>query len=173
MRIIETKAYKYDELTEEAKAIAVTKLYDINVGDFEWWDGVYDDAETVGLKVTGFDIGRGAICDMKYTQDACLTAHKIEENHGETCETYQTAENFQKERDRVVNEAPRDENGDFENEQELDEQIDEVEAEFLKSISEDYRIILQKEYEHLTSEEAIIETIRCNEYEFTEAGKLI
>jgi len=31
---------------------------------------------------------------------------------------------------------------------------------------------MQKDYEHLTSSEAIIETIQANEYEFTENGKL-
>jgi hypothetical protein len=33
--------------------------------------------------------------------------------------------------------------------------------------------MLQKEYEHLQSEESIIETIVANEYEFTEEGKQI
>jgi predicted transcriptional regulator len=33
--------------------------------------------------------------------------------------------------------------------------------------------MLQKEYEYLTSEEAIIETIEANEYEFTEKGEMI
>ena len=31
---------------------------------------------------------------------------------------------------------------------------------------------LQKEYESLTTDEAIIETIKCNDYEFTENGKV-
>jgi len=33
--------------------------------------------------------------------------------------------------------------------------------------------MLQKEYEYQMSDEAIIETIEANEYEFTENGKLI
>jgi len=32
--------------------------------------------------------------------------------------------------------------------------------------------MLQKEYEYETSEEAIVETIKANEYEFTEDGNL-
>ena len=172
MRVIETKVYKYDELNDEAKEKAVEKLYDINV-QFDWWDCTYDDAESVGLKITGFDIGRGSSCDIDFTEDACFTAHKIKEEHGAMCETHQTAVNFLKERDEIVNTAPKDENGDFENEQELDEKLDDIEAEFLRSISEDYRIMLQKEYKYLTSEEVIIETIESNEYEFTEDGKLI
>ena len=46
------------------------------------------------------------------------------------------------------------------------------EDDFLQSLCEDYRIILRNEYEYLTSEEAIIETIESNEYYFTEDGKL-
>jgi len=169
MRVIETKVYKYDELAEEAKEKAVEKLYDINV-QFDWWDCLEEDANTAGLKLISFDRHN---CEMELTEDACFTAHKIKEEHGAMCETHQTAVNFLSERDQIVNTAPKDENGDFENEQELDEKLDEVEAEFLRSISEDYRIMLQKEYEYLTSEEAIIETIESNEYEFTEDGKLI
>ena len=53
------------------------------------------------------------------------------------------------------------------------EDLEDLNKEFLRSLCEDYRIILQKEYEYLTSEEAIIETIEVNEYEFTEEGELI
>ena len=45
-------------------------------------------------------------------------------------------------------------------------------AEFRRSILEDYRIILQTEFEYLTSEEAIVEIIEANEYEFTADGHI-
>ena len=60
---------------------------------------------------------------------------------------------------------------DYESSNNEDKLID-MENEFLKSLLEDYSIMLQNEYEYLTSEEAIIETIEANEYEFTQAGKL-
>jgi hypothetical protein len=50
---------------------------------------------------------------------------------------------------------------------------EDIDANFLRSLLEDYRIMLQKEYEYLTSEETIIETIEANEYEFTEKGEMI
>ncbi len=52
------------------------------------------------------------------------------------------------------------------------EELENDEDEFLKELLEDYRIILQKEYEYQTSEEAIIGTIEANEYEFTQDGKM-
>jgi len=61
---------------------------------------------------------------------------------------------------------------DFVSEYDLDQKLDEVENEFLLAICEDYRIILTKEYEYLTSEESIIETIAANNYDFTADGKL-
>lgn len=88
------------------------------------------------------------------------------ENHGETCETYKTAEAFLAERDEAVNTAPKDENGDFEDEYELNQKLDDIESDFLSNICEDYRIILTNEYEYLTSKEAIVETIEANEDEF-------
>ena len=163
--------YQFNELPEDAKQKAIEKLSDINT-DYEWWDCAYEDAANVGLKITGFDLDRASYCKIEYIEDACHAAHKIIENHGESCDTYKNASEFLKNRDEIVNNAAKDENGDFENEYELDQKLDEIENEFLKTLSEDYWIILQQEYEYRTSEEAIIETIEANEYEFDENGNL-
>lgn len=163
--------YKFNELPDEAKQKAIEKYPDINV-EFYWWEFVYEDAENVGLKIISFDIGLGSYCNIEYTEDACYTAHKIKENHGETCDTYQNAINFLAERDKTVESAEKDENGDFADEYELDKKLDQVEDGFLRTLSEDYRIALQKEYEHLTSNEAIIETLEANDYDFTEDGEI-
>lgn len=45
--------------------------------------------------------------------------------------------------------------------------------EFLNDILEDYRVMLQKEYEWRGSREQIIESIEANEYEFDENGNQI
>jgi hypothetical protein len=50
-------------------------------------------------------------------------------------------------------------------------QIDELEQAFLESLLEDYRIMYNKEVDYQNSDEAIIEAIRANEYEFTQDGK--
>ena len=49
---------------------------------------------------------------------------------------------------------------------------EEIDDDFLRSLCEDYRILLQREYDYLTSREAILETIELNDYEFTEDGDL-
>ena len=174
MRIIVTKteAYKLNELTHSAREKVLEKLWDINV-DHEWWDCTYKDAKNIGLDVQEFDLNRRQICEGKFIESARECAEQIIKEHGDKCETYTTAAAFLKSRDEIVDTTERDENGDFANEWELDKKLDEIEAEFLHDILEDYRIILQKEYEYLTSEAAIIETIEANDYEFTGDGRLI
>ena len=166
MRIKETKVYKFDELSEKAKEKALNELYDINIG-YEWWDGVYDDAENIGLKLTSFDLDRNRHAKGEFTLSAAEVAANIIRDHGESSETYKTAQSFL---DAINSlEMPDDDTDEF---TEWENKMLELEDEFLKSLLEDYSMMLQKEYEYLSSEEAIIETINVNEYEFTEDGKL-
>jgi hypothetical protein len=171
MRIKETKVYTFDELSDEAQRKAIDKLSDINVTD-EWWEPTYEDAERIGLKIEAFDIDRGSYVDGKFTLDAIEVAAKIKEQHGEQCETYKDAVSFLAVRDHFIDTWPKDENDEFINVGDLDEKLDEMEDGFFKTIREDYRIILSKEYGYQTSREQIIESIKANEYEFTEDGNL-
>ena len=173
MRIKETKVYPFDELSDEAKEKAVERLCDINV-DYEWWDFTYDDAETVKLKLTEFDLGSGSYCRGDFIEYAKDTADAIIENHSENCETRQTAEEFIVDSAKLCIKYPFSPavDGDDVNETDRTREQGDVNDDFLKSILEDYRIILQKEYEYLTSEDAIIEMIKANEYEFTADGVL-
>lgn len=173
MRIKETKVYPFDELSDDAKEKAVQGLCDINV-DYEWWEFTFEDAETAKLKLTEFDIDRGNYCRGEFIEYAKDTADAIVFHHGENCETHKTAMEFLAASALLYMKYPvkLDEDGDDENETDRTREQGDVNDEFLRSILEDYRIILQKEYEHLTSENAIIETIKANEYEFTEDGKL-
>jgi hypothetical protein len=166
MRIKETKVYKFDELTDKAKEKAMENLYDLNV-DYGWWDYMYEDAANVGLKLTSFDLDRNRHAKGEFTLSAAEVAANIIRDHGEQCETYKTAQAFLDEINSLT--MPDDDSDEF---SEWENKMLELEDEFLKSLLEDYSIMLQKEYEYQTSEEAIIETIRANEYEFTEDGKL-
>jgi len=165
MKITETKVYQFDELTESAKEKAFEELYDINV-DFDWWDCTYEDAERIGLKLTGFDLGRSNFCKGDFTISANEVAANIFRDHGTHCETYKTAEGFMTEWQPVFDKYMEMEGYDSE------DNLMKLESEFLKSLLEDYRIILSKEYDYLTSREAIEETIKANEYDFTIDGKL-
>jgi hypothetical protein len=175
MRIETTtrELYTFDELTEEAQHKAIESLYDINV-DYEWWDCVYEDAERAFLKITDFDFA-GSYCHGSLMHGAEDTAVAILTDHGAICETYQTAKQYSADRSALVRKYAEPGNPERVaegKEWDFDQECDELDAEFLKSILEDYRAILRREYEYLTGEEAIMDTIRANGYEFTADGEL-
>ena len=166
MRTLTTtiKLYKFDELDDAAKQAAVQEFHDLNV-DHEWWDGTFEDAERIGLKITAFDLDRNRHCEGAFTLSANEVAANIFRDHGEACETHKTASEFMEEWQPVFDEYIEKEG------YELEQKLMDIEGEFQKSLLEDYSIILQKECEYLTSEEAIVESIEANDYEFTVAGK--
>jgi hypothetical protein len=126
------------------------------------------------LKLTTFDIGRPSYCNGEFIKYAEDTAKAILKEHGPICETFKTATEYIAASVALLTEYPEyiADDGYDQNESERDDAQDELDAGFLHDILEDYRILLQKEYEYLTSEEAIVETIMANGYEFTESGKL-
>ena len=56
---------------------------------------------------------------------------------------------------------------------EFGDQITDIEEEFHNDMENEYRFTLKKEWEYLTSEKAIIETIESNDYEFDKNGNLV
>lgn len=160
--------YSFSELSDEAKERAIEKLYDINV-DHDWWEHTYEDAERAGLKISSFDIDRGSYVAGGFIQSAEDTANGVIKEHGDRTETYQTAKNFLVEYNKLRPLIDDENNDDY---QEAEGELEAREKEFLHNLCEDYRIILQNEYEYLTSETSVRETIEANEYEFTEIGNL-
>ncbi len=167
-RIKETTVYTFEELSEKSKQKAIQDHYDINVS-YEWWDFTYDDAATIGLKLDGFELQGSRIISGEFTHDAVRCAELILENHGDVCDTYKLAAEFMQKstiisvKYKLLNEE--------DNDNELSE-IYEIENEFKKDILNTYWKILDEEYDYLTSEEAIKETLISNEYEFNEDGTI-
>jgi len=165
-----TNVYSFDELNSEAQQKAIENNYEINV-DYDWWQSTYEDAERIGLKITGFDIYRGSYCKGEFLLSACEVAQNIFNQHGEICETYKIAKSFMDEWQPIFNNYMDENHADYES-SDSEDKMNELENEFTKSLCEDYRIILQKEFKYLTSKDAIIETIKSNDYQFTEDGKI-
>src|SRR5574343_31266 len=169
MRTVRTKIYSFDELSEKAKSKAVETNRHINV-DYGWWKLLYEDAAAIGLKITGFDLDRNKHCSGNFELSAVKVAANIISNHGEECSTYKTAVAFLNEHNPIFAEY-MDESCEHYESQGHGDKLADIEDEFLKSLLNDYANILQNEYEYLTEDEAIIETIQANEYEFVENGK--
>lgn len=172
--IEETTVYLFEELPEEAQQKALENLWDINV-DFDWWQFIYEDAECIGLKITEFDLDRNRYVKGDFLWSALECAHKIINEHGRQCDTWNTANDYLISRDKLVEKYADPKQPDKvheDSEYEFDLECDDLDREFLHSLLEDYSIILQKEYEWLTNEEQIKETLIANEYEFTIDAKI-
>ena len=170
MKTVTVKIYQFAELSDKAKETALNKLRDINV-DGKWWDCTYDDAKEIGLKITSFDLDRNRHAKGKFLLAANEVAQNILNEHGESCETYKTAKAFMEDWQPIFNDYMDAKSEKYES-KEAEDELTEMEDNFLNSLLEDYSIMLQREYEHLIEDKAIIETIEANDYHFTEEGKL-
>lgn len=163
MRTVQTKIYEFAELSETARERARNWYRQTGIS-CEWWDGIFEDAERVGLKITSFGLGRNRHCKGSFINSATECADRITKEHGRVCETFKTAEAFLKERGHIiVDTAEKDES-------ELEAKLNALELAFLQSILKDYSIILQAEYDYLMSDSSVDESIVANKYEFTEVG---
>ena len=172
-KIISTTVYTYDELADRAKEVALAWFFVDGLRD-DWWDSIYEDASNVGIQITGFDIDRRQNCEGEFTTSAESIAEMIVTNHGDKCETYNTAKAFLAEVANIKAQNDSDDSDDSDGETAYDTQCaidDDAGVEFKRSILEDYRIMLSQEYDYLTSREKMEESIRMNEYTFTEDGR--
>jgi hypothetical protein len=173
--------YKFNELSEQAQHKALERFRDINV-DYDWSEHIYEDAKTVGIRITGFNLGKNKI--NGHLAENLLEAFKlVRKHHGKDCEIFKTAQDhldkyiqafikwYDKEskRDNACGEWSR---VDWLREFAYEDEADELGKDYLHSILEDYLITLRKEYEYQTSRKQIIESIQVNEYEFHEDGSL-
>lgn len=158
MRIKQIEVYQYKELSEKAQEKAKNWYYEVDDMNFEW-DNLKDDALRIGLKLTSVDEREGATGE--FVLDVSQVFALIMSEHGETCETFKTAQRYKAEyakltEDQIINSEDED-----------------LREEFLQSLLEDYRIIWQKTIEYHYSDEYITETMEANEYEFDVNGKRI
>lgn len=170
MRTITKTLYSFEELSEEAKEKVLDKFYDINV-DYDWWQFTYEDAENIGLKLTSFDLDRNRHAKGEFIYSATEVAANILKEHGEQCETYKTASNFLEQHNTVYADYMDESSENYES-YDSEQELIEIEEEFLKDLCEDYSIMLQKECEYLQTEDSIIQTIVSNGYEFDEEGNI-
>ena len=163
--------YNFSELNEEAKEFALNKNRELGISDY-WYTDTFHDAEEVGIRISTFDLDRAQKIGGEFVWEHIQVADLIMDNHGESCSTYKVAEQFRKERDELCDQWQKNENGELDNVDELDEKLDELENQFEKAILWQYWVILSKEYEYLFSDEFLADHFENNEYQFTEKGTI-
>jgi len=192
MTKLEVTTYSFSELCEESKQEAVESLFDINV-EYDWYEFIAESFEDENkyFKVTkvyfsGFSSqGDGAMFEYSGIKDELL--HKIIDNLKTTTREKWVLKNANiygngKQTGHYYHENSCSHTIDhdcFVYGTRLYEVVDKWFSDIEDGIIEEYRNMaqdlyrtLEKEYDYLTSEECIIETIEVNEYEFLENGTL-
>ena len=166
--------YSFDELSKEAKENAIEKNRTTNV-DYDWWDFTCESMEEVGVKINSFDIyHRNINITIDYSED---TAIKTIDNYGEGMEVVKISKRFIADRDALIKKLGEGNEIDGysvkeEFIDEYDEEIEYLEDEYRKEMSEEILTWLRDEYEYLQTDEAVSETLIANDYEFTEDGTI-
>ncbi len=145
-------SYKFSELSDAAKEQA-REWFRRGALDYQWWDSIYSDAAEIGLKITGFDLGRRQELTAKLAVSPSACALAILGNHGNVCDTYKLAASFLAER-RETRGAKRVQLGE----------------DFVRDLRQEYWHMLEREVEYQLSDECVDESIEANEYDFDAHG---
>lgn len=187
---------RIDELPEEVKESVLDKNRLINIEHVEWWDSVYDDVKTCGEKI-GIDIekiyfsgfsnqGDGACFEGSY--DYRKGSVKEIKEHAPQDETLiEIAENLQKLQRRFFYQLGAhvahqghymhemcttiDVYGNEDFSWEVHYDAEDGIIEFLRDFMRWIYSRLTAEYDYLTSDEAVEDTLRINEYNFNLEGE--
>ena len=189
--------FKFDELSDEAKEKAIEKWNEDGL-DYEWWDYVEEDAKRMGalmgitvdkMYFSGFwSQGDGACFEGSYEYvkgavKAIMTEapsdtelHRIAKDlqdiqrrnfYGLSASVKQRG-HYSHEHCTVIDVSDGRENAPWQVSDETEEAIAEALRDFMRWI---YRN-LEREYEFITSAEEVAETLRINEYDFLENGRM-
>lgn len=154
------------ELPSKVKGKILEKQGDINV-DYPWWSITYDDAKEVGLKITHFDFDRRKEIGIEFLpgHNGETVAKKIMEIHDDTTMTYAHADRFLKDIAKIE--------GLDQDEAEAVDTFKDLQKTFLDFLGSQYLVFLEQDYYHRISEEAVIETLEANDYDFDEYGNIV
>lgn len=163
MKTIEIKVYKFEELDKPTKEKVIENYRYINVEDTFWYDWIKDDFKRLGLEIQEFDLGRRNYIKI-YIDNFKDTSESILQEFGDSVGVKQTAKNYLDEHEKIqVN---------FKEDEDVEREVELLDIEYEKEYSEDILSYLRLNYEWETSDEAVINTIEANEYDFTTKGKI-
>lgn len=174
MKTIETTVYTFEELKSEEAKDKARQWYTegLSYDDSQIaYDDTVEDAKRVLLRIETLSDRRAN--KGQFYEDAESCAKAIMEEHGQGCETYNTAKRFLMSIDSLNDEYGGNPEGssDIDGRNNYETEKEELEREFLHNILEDYRVYYEKDIEYRQSNEYVDENIIANEYTFTESGK--
>ena len=164
MKTIEIKVYKFKELDKQTRKKVIENYRTINVEDIDWYDYISYDFNRLGLEIQAFDLGRRNHIDVSILNTLEETSKLILQEFGDSVGVKQTAKNYLDEYEKILSNFKEDE--DIEREVEI---LDEI---YLKEYQEEIISYINNSYAWETSDEAVIDTIEANDYDFTTEGKI-
>ena len=163
MRTIEIKVYKFEELDKQTKEKVIDNYRYINVEHSTWYEWIKENFSYLGLEIQEFDLGRGNYAKI-YIDNFEDTSKNIIEEFGDSVPIKQTAKNYIDEFNKIQ--------ANYKEDEDIWREIGMLDEEYQKEYSEDILSYLRAEYEYQISDQAIIETIEANDYDFTTEGKI-
>jgi hypothetical protein len=160
MRTETVSIHSVSELPETIKA----KVLDKYRYEFcDWFDEQprEDAKECSHMTIVEYGYSDRSYIICEFNKSAEDTAKTVLENHGESCSSYTIASNFLSALSSLESQP---ENCDSLT------AMDFLEENFLEDMGAYYLNMLQSEYDHMTSDEAVTESLESNGYEFLENG---
>ena len=163
MKTIEINVYKFDELDKQTKEKVINNNRYINVEDTFWYDWIQDDFNRLGLEIENFDISRGGYVNI-YISNLEDTSKNIIKEFGDSVHIKQTAKSYIDEYNKIQ--------ANFKNDEDIEREVEILDDQYIKRYSDNILSYLRDEYDYQISDEAIIETIEANDYNFTWNGEI-
>jgi|TARA_Y100000289_G_C3902601_1_gene140070 hypothetical protein len=163
MRTIEIKVYKFEELDKQTQEKVIENYRYINVEDSSWYYWIQEDFSRLGLEIQEFNLDRGNYAKI-YIDNFEDTSKNIIEYFGDSVLIKQTAKNYLDEFNKIQ--------ANFKEDEDIERELEILDEEYEKEYSEDILSYLRANYEYEISDQAIIETIEANDYDFTNNGKI-
>lgn len=172
METVEQKAYKFDELSDEAKEKALNNLRHINVG-WNWCHSVLNKANELGIVITSIDLEFGSI-DGFLKEEIPTVADNIIKNYSKDSQLYNIAICYKNKYREIIKQydGSTDIVLEWKNTETIEKEIDDLEKEFSREVLKAYLAEIRDEYDYQVSNEAVKDTIRKKGYLFTESGEL-
>jgi hypothetical protein len=163
MKTIEIKVYKFDELDEQTKEKVIDNYRHINVEDTFWYDFIKEDFIRLGLEIRSFDLDRGSFAEIQI-EDFEETSKNIIEEFGDSVLIKQTAKNYLDEYNKIQ--------ANFKEDEDIERELEILDEKYQREYSADILSYLRDDYDYQVSDEAVIDTIEANDYDFTTEGKI-
>ena len=162
MKTIEIKVYEFDELDKQTKEKVIENYRYINVDNTFWYDCIKEEFDELGLEIKEFNLDRGNYAKI-YIDNLEETSKSIIEEFGDSVFIKQTAKNYINEYEKIQ--------ANFKEDEDIEREVELLDEQYEKEYSEDILSYLRSNYDWETSDEAVINTIEANEYDFTTEGK--